>query len=911
MKKIISFIVILIAYTILGAALVLGTDNFGLGFGDDEDQSRILYANALDRAGNIYYISDNDGEKTLTSVDSSGKLLFERALSSEVFGDNFYIGGIYVEHDMNIYMTVYRMDETTRFVTEASVHLFYEDGTYVDEIFREEMWVYPGGSTGIISALSEDDDAIYFALMRGETAEVFRSLKDNSEPTTKIESHTIREEAVYGWFCVPGGDVLVGGPDGIAVYRNGRRSMVTTMDGAIFDRFWNGIGLYYAMDSQDSSIYVISADYSISSILDGKKIIGGQDNLSLSDMSETAVGITGNLVAVHRGTSDRVYYGSFSMLSHINTDNTDKAAMINVVLALTAVIAAVLLLTVLTWDFFCSILNMRLSILLRQSLLIAMLVFVGLYSLSYLFIIPQVENIVTANYSHEVQVLANSFEKTMSGVLLENGVASAPDYEAFLAKFGSAVSRAEQTADYTGDDETPSVSLIEAGKDGARLMASGDLYPKGYPANRLLYGYSMNDVLADADGGDVFLISRGVDGERLHLFRRMETAATSNPVYIAVGTDISGLSDVVDNIGTMINMFLVLGGVIMVGFFMIIENITAGAVRKLKRSVDRIAGGEYTSTASIHTGDEVEELSLAVNALSEHIVEKTTSLEQLNQSYYRFVPLEFLRNLGETKIEKVSKNLNTRGDMTTMYLRMRFDPPLTGLEPQELFDNINSVLELVAPIVAEYGGTAYTFHSGGFNAIFADSTERALQAAIKIREVVASMNEASAKLRRPIADVRIVIGRDEVLLGFIGHEKRMEPTAISSAINESEEIGKICTPSGIYIAATQSAFEHIPAGKYRSRCIGDFVTASTGKQKLYDLFDSDPYGMVKLKEQFMTRFELGVNLFMKQDYLNARSMFMDIVKYASEDGVARNYMYLSEHNLTSENQYTTYTVYKK
>ena len=59
----------------------------------------------------------------------------------------------------------------------------------------------------------------------------------------------------------------------------------------------------------------------------------------------------------------------------------------------------------------------------------------------------------------------------------------------------------------------------------------------------------------------------------------------------------------------------------------------------------------------------------------------------------------------------------------------------------------------------------------------------------------------------------------------------------------------------------------------------------------------------------MTRFELGVRLFEKRDYSNARAMFMDIVKYASEDGVSRNYMYLAEHNLNYENKYTTYTVY--
>ncbi len=909
MKKIISFIVILIAYSILGIALILGTSNFGLGFGREEAGERINYSYALDRAGNIYYITDTGGKKSLMSLDSSGKRLFETKLNADAFGDSFYVGSIYVEHDMGIYVTAYSFDEKTRFITEAAVHLFYEDGTYVEKIFREPMWVYAGGTADPISAFSEDDTFVYFSLMKDGEAEVFRARKDNTEHVAKIGDHTIGDALPYGWLTLPGGDVMIGSEEGIRVYTGNLSYVLEGTEGGVYDRFYTGIGLYYVLDSASGDLHVISDNYRVSSVLDGKRIINANAELSLDDMSEVAVGITGNILGIKRDAADAVYAGSFSLMSEIYTDSADRTQIINVYLLLGAVAAGVVLLSILTWDFYCSILKMRLSILLRQSLLIALLMFMGLYALSYLVIIPQVENIVISDYSHEARILANSFERAMDGVIADNEDTSRIVYADFLKKFGGAVGAASAENTEGEGNETPQINLIENGPDGVRVFASGELYAAGYPANRLLFGCDIEKVLAQADAEETLLISNNKDGQRLYLLRRMELEDIGNPTYMLVGTRVDALSDVVAHISSIVTTFLVIGGAIIVVLFMIIENITAGAVRKLKRSVNKIARGNYGAAVNINTGDEVEELSLAVKALSAHIVDKTTSLEALNQSYYRFVPLEFLKNLGETKFEKVTKSLHTKKEMTTLYLRFSFSRNLANAAPQEIFTSINAVFEEIIPIITDNGGTAYSFMSSGFNAIFPESTEKALLAAIKCREVLASYNDIRRAKGERTVDARIVIGRSQVLLGFIGDERRMEPTAVATAINESEEIEKIAQGSGLYIVATEAAFNALPKGKYRSRCIGYFNTTTSGMQRLYDMFDSDPYALVKLKEQFMTRFDLGVRLFEKRDYANARAMFMDIVKYASEDGVARNYMYLAEHNLNYESKYTTYTVY--
>lgn len=906
-KRIISFIIILVAYAVVGAAAVFSTSNFGLGFGGENETLNSSYA--MDRAGNIYYISDDGEERSLICIDSSGKRLYERSLDPETFGNNFYVGQIYVEHDKNIYVTVYSYNKNTMFIENVAVHMFYEDGSYAQRIFNQQLSRYMNSRANVITSFSENDTEVFFALVNGMTAEVFSAPKSNSELAAKVAEYSLNDDRIYGAYTSASKELYVGTPDGITVYGDSGARNIYSSDTAIFDRFWNGIDQCYVMDSSTGDIYTISDDHSVSHTVSGERIINAEDGLSISEMDDISVGITGNVFGTVRSEIAQYYTGSFSLMYRVYTDSVDSGALVNSVLVLIVVVVLVIVLTILTWDFYCGILKMNLSILLRQSLLIIMLISIMLFSLSNFIIIPQVKNIVTSNYQHEAQIVANSFEDSLTGAIEDENL-SYKGYEKYLSQYGAVIAKADEDQ-FTGDDEKPQIHLIECAENRSEIIASGELYPKGYPADTLFYMMDLTEKLRSMTGREMFISGRDIDGEKLYLIREISLPVTANKSYIVVGLRLSGLSEAVDNISTVINRFLFIGGIVLVAIFVIIENITAGAVRKLKRSVDRIASGEYNAAVTINTGDEVEDLSKSVKALSVHIVEKTTSLEKLNNSYYRFVPLSFLKNLGETQIERVSKSLNAKRKMSVMYLNFEFSQNLAGMNTEEIFESINSVFEQIVPIISNNGGTAYNFLYNGFYAIFPESTEDALQAAIRVRESIAAYNEARKAMGKRSVDMRVVISEDNVMLGFIGDESRMEPTAVSGAINQAEEIEKLCRDSGLYIICTESAFRSLPKDKYRNRCIGKYDSADSGEVKLYDMFDSDPYSLIKLKEQYMMRFELAVKLFEKKDFVQARAQFMDIVKYAADDGVSRNYMYLAEYNSTSEKPQLTYIVFNE
>lgn len=894
-KKVISFIVILLIFCTTGAAVLVGTSNFGLGFGSTASAA-VNTAYSLDRAGDIYYVSKTDNESSLVCLDSSGKRLFEKSLPADIFGERFVCAGIYIEHNKGIYMSAYELDAQSDVVVRASVHSFYEDGTYNAEIFSQNVNTYYNARAHIFSDFSEDDNAVYFAFMGNAKAEVFCVQKSDSSSAAKVAEYALPED-ICGAYTFSDGSLALGSNGGITLLsEDGDKH--SSISGKVFDRFWNGIGLVYMMDSASGDIYTLSGDLAISPVLAGEKIINAQDGIAAADFTDVCIGMTGNILGRISGQSDSLYYGSFSLMSRIYTDDVDVSAKINSALVIAAVGAAVILLTILTWDFYVGILKMHLSILVRQSLLISLMMSASLYALSYFVISPQVETLVTNNCRHEAQLIANTFEAAMNGAA--GGAPQYSDYSEFFADTG----RQKAISD---NAENPALHLAQRENGALRIIASTELYPAGTPADRLAYGKKLSECAANMTDSEKYCLAQGATGEMLFLIRSISLPISTEDAYLIVSIGVSGLSGQVANIQSGIYLFLAIGGILLVLVLMIIENITAGAVRRLRRSVDKIAAGEYNAAIDIQTGDELEQLSKSVKALSEHIVEKTTNLEKLNNLYYRFVPLSFLKNLGETQIERVNKSLHSKRRMAVMLLRFRLSDAEKIRGSQDIFESINGVFERLIPIVGEYGGTAFSLLYNGCSAIFNTSSD-AMRCAVKMRECAAAYNEELALSGGQSADVRIVIGEGDVLLGFVGDEKRMEPTAVSGVFTQAQEIEKLCAESGMYIVCTGAAFGSLPQDKYRSRKIGSFECGGT-RTTLYDMFDSDDYAMVKLKEQFSGEFSQAVEYFENGDYFAARSHFMNIVKYVPADGAARNYLFLAEYNLSSARPRLTYRIY--
>ena len=1211
-RKVLSFMVIFLA--VISLVFIFYANGLISKIFIQPNSGDVLeFSHALDRSGNIHYILKEQNQSFLISLDSMGRQVYKKNILS-VVGTDCIFDSIYVDGDKTLLLTVYNLVPDSSIIRQVGVYKFRDDGSFVTQIFKNDVEQFYDSKFRLISKMSDDDKNIHFGFINGGSVEIFAYEKGSNGQAKITNEYPIGDisNKINGFFVLPSGDAIFSLEGGTLLKRsqNNAETFYKFSDKAIVDHFWFAENHFYCRDAVSGNIYVSSiSKLDPAIVINGNKVISDKEGIEFRQLDPIAVGNVGNVMGImNKNGIHSIFLGGFAFLPEIGKTDTLNRSDLTLWFLLAGSLAGTIIVSLLLWDFYCSFLHMRLSILYRQAFLVILVIFLALYFLTIYIIVPKSEEMQKKMYLIEqvkagqmfiaaykgfaagsggnqldISKSTDSFNRfreylssslsvaqagkeTMAGgdtylrlsgqdryetaveiaktgwqqsdyavlaygenypdalaavplakrqeapILLtdkdslnpktstalhdlkvktvyvvggksvisadvENQLTTAGYSVKRIAgqdKYDTAIKIAEELGDVreiaitTGDDYADALSIgpiaaerqmpiilvpkdeitssiqsyistknitktyvmgdqslisdnvvgnfnnperilgqnkydrnlavlnrftdayeptklcLATGedfadaltgavyaaknngavvlvkgdipvatknflkgnttsltdvtvfggevvvpsalvqrifgqeittaninfmvKDGAYIVAaSNDRYEVGFPAALMGYGENFIGEIQKTEKNTITYYEVMTQrGRQLCLLIPTGLTLSGSPVTMSmmVGLDILN-KDTSDMTSTVIG-FMALIGLMLVLLVIVVEYFNVFNVRKLKKGVDKIAAGDYGRVIDVHSGDEIEDLSDSIRALSLNILSTTNSLDKLNASYYRFVPQRFLEILGETHIENIGKKSQSyKENMVMLFLRFKF---LTnrGERSEEIFANINDVFENVVPIVSESKGTVYNFLPDGFNAVFDGKSDVALQAALRIREVLGAVNQQRKRKGQDEVDIRIFIAKGNIMLGFIGDEKRMETAAISNEAQKAEPIIQICFDSEIYIACSGEIQEEQSKGAYRNRNIGEVIIREE-KVQLFDLYDSDPYTLLKVKEVHSDKFELGVNLFRKGDYARARNMFMDIIKYSSLDGAARNYMYLAEHNLRSEHKQTSYT----
>jgi hypothetical protein len=841
-----------------------------------------------------------------------------------VVGNDCIFDSIYVDRDKTLLLTVYNLVPNTFMIKEVGIYMFRDDGSFVDQIFKDNVKRFYDSKFRLISNMSDDDKNIYFGLLNENSLDIFAYEKGSNNPVVCISEYPLGDisNKINAFFVLPSGEAIFSLEGGTLVKksRNHADAAYHFSYKAIVDHFWFAGNQFYCRDAVSGNIYVSSiSKLDPAIVMNGNKIISDKEGIKFNQLDPVAVGNVGNVLGILDDNGiHRIFLGGFAFLPEIGKTDTSDRNDLTLWFLLVGIIAGVIILSLLLWDFYCNFLHMRLSILYRQAFLVILVIFIALYFLTNYVIVPKAEEMQRKMYLTEQVKAGHMFIAAFKDFVVDAGDnqidtnKSIAFFDRFRENFSSSLltAGAEQETIVDGDTyqtlDTADISLITKDSGQYTLVASNNRYEEGFPVALMGYGNNPGEIQkAEANTITSYEVMTQ-RGRGLCILMPTGLTLSGSPVTLSYVVGLDNLDRDTSNMTRTVTNLMRLIGLVLVVLVIIVEYFNVFNVRKLKKGVDMIAAGDYGREIDVYSGDEIEDLSDSIRALSLNILSTTNSLDKLNASYYRFVPQRFLEILGETHIENVGKkSQGFKENMVMLFLRFRF---LTsrGERSEEIFANINQVFENVVPVVSESKGTVYNFLPDGFNAVFEGRSEAALQAALRIREVLSALNQQRKRNGQDEVDIRIFLTKGNIMLGFIGDEKRMEAAAISNEAQKAEPIIQLCFDSEIYIACTEEIHAELPQSAYRNRKIGVVMIREEIVQ-LFDLYDSDPYRLLKVKEVYSDKFELGVNLFKKGDYAKARNMFMDIIKYSSQDGAARNYMYIAEYNLRSEHKQNTYT----
>lgn len=272
-------------------------------------------------------------------------------------------------------------------------------------------------------------------------------------------------------------------------------------------------------------------------------------------------------------------------------------------------------------------------------------------------------------------------------------------------------------------------------------------------------------------------------------------------------------------------------------------------------------------------------------------------LHRINSVTSKFVPNEFLRSLGLERITEVSLGDQTEREVTVLFSDIR---GYTGLAetmtPEDNFKFVNAFHGRMGPIVRQYKGFVNQYLGDGIMAIFPESPEDALNAAIEMQKTLLAYN--SKRLTRNRKPIRIGIGlhTGSLIMGIIGDQHRMDAATISDTVNTASRIENLTKYYGVSILVSEDsvkasgglkpsdAFPHL-------RYLGKVLVK--GKKKpvgIYECMNGDQPELSAHKLRTLDEFNHGLKYFFDREFVKAAAAFEQVAAANADDMAAHFFL---------------------
>jgi class 3 adenylate cyclase len=271
----------------------------------------------------------------------------------------------------------------------------------------------------------------------------------------------------------------------------------------------------------------------------------------------------------------------------------------------------------------------------------------------------------------------------------------------------------------------------------------------------------------------------------------------------------------------------------------------------------------------------------------------TNELFQLNQSFSRFVPRQFLQFLEKESIIDVQLGDNIQQEMSVLFSDIRdFTTLSETMTPEDNFKFINSYLSRMEPAIIENQGFIDKYIGDAIMALFSRSADDAVKAAIAMLQTVVEYNQHRQTVGYPAIQIGIGINTGSLMLGTVGGQNRMDGTVISDAVNLASRIEGLTKNYGVSLLITHHTYCRLEdANQYHIRLIDRVkVKGKSEMVSVFEVFDADPPEIRDGKLITRLTFEEALLLYNEGSFNKAAECFKDCLQRSPGDKVLRVYI---------------------
>lgn len=447
-------------------------------------------------------------------------------------------------------------------------------------------------------------------------------------------------------------------------------------------------------------------------------------------------------------------------------------------------------------------------------------------------------------------------------------------------------------------------SIFQADKEGKLYVSESMSEYSGVPVEWAYAPETMEKIYQAYDSGEVVNKSdESRNGKRNNQFIPLVLGDGAKYGVLAVSVD-GNIQDYqiwyyqwnLKNASSV--LLLVLTVVLLVILYIFLQPL-----KTLKECAGRLAAGDLGVTVEVHGHDEVAGISSAFNQMSLEIEKYVQDIQGMSDGYYKFIPAKILDLLGKESIQDVMLGDQMTGELTILSLHaMDYPRQSASFSAEQVYMDINRVLSMLVEPINSHFGVVEHFEDTGLSAFFTSNSKEALDAAIEIQRLMERLMPGNGKT--------VAISYGHVMIGVIGHAKRMEATAISAHSDLAKALRLKGDKYGAHILITHLVYKQIPDFEehYHARYLGNiYLAADNAYERVYDVYDGDPEEEFYYKDLTKQLFEKGVGLFVAKKFYEARLVFVEVLKASRKDKAAKEYLYRCDkyYKLAAEEEIET------
>jgi adenylate cyclase len=217
-------------------------------------------------------------------------------------------------------------------------------------------------------------------------------------------------------------------------------------------------------------------------------------------------------------------------------------------------------------------------------------------------------------------------------------------------------------------------------------------------------------------------------------------------------------------------------------------------------------------------------------ALEKEIIAREKE-EKLKNSFQRFVPNEFLKNLKKNSILEIQLGDSTECKMCVLFTDIRGFTELSESKNSEtVFKFLNDYLQKMEPIIKKYNGFIDKFIGDAIMAIFTEEEDAVLAAIEMLNSSLLQDLPNHSKL-----DIGIGIHSGDLILGTVGSPSRLDTTVIGDTVNLASRVESLNKIYGTKLLITEDVYVKLNSKNILIREIDSVIVK--GKKKAVSIYE--------------------------------------------------------------------------